>query len=163
MCYRPRLLIIYLILAGVAALKSRRVQLQLWQKHLTGNKGGHCFPEGGPPKSELDNLKWVDMEEDDDEESILEIEGKTFILKSSPYNFFIPRQPLSIPNLRRCIVSWIVDSNSPFDTIERPSFRCLIRCATGSDEHDISSATIRRDIEEMHRHSLDRIKSMLKV
>ncbi len=53
-------------------------------KHLTGNKGDHCFPREDPLNREEENVKWVDMEEGDDEESILEIVDKTFILKYSP-------------------------------------------------------------------------------
>jgi hypothetical protein len=66
-------------------------------------------------------------------------------------------------NFRRCLVAWIIDSNNPFDLIERPSFQRLIACATGSTDYIFSRATVRRDLEKMHSIAFNWIKNMITV
>ena len=108
-------------------------------RHLTSSSS-HGFPFGGPKNFEftIDNVETSAPVS-------YSASSVTYPLK------LYSNQVFSNENLRKCVVTWIVSTDTAFSAVEHPTFRRLVLCATNLQAQLFSSRTAKREIEKIHQ------------
>ena len=72
-------------------------------------------------------------------------------------------QAFSNENLRKCIVAWMVSTDTPFSAVEHVTFKRLVLCASNLKAHLFSSRTAKRELEALYQMSVRWVKNKLLV